>query len=364
MTTTTSSGSRTARIRRFALPTVTPILLSTVALFVISALIVPRTLGASSLQSMLPFAAVLAIAAAGQTLVIQQRGIDLSVGGIIALAAILTSSLAEGGVPTVPAVVATLLTCAAIGVINGVLVTRLSIPPLVATLAVNAMLTSAALVYTKGAAATAPQDLTAFVTRDLGGVPVIAWISVIVVVVTATFMGRAAFGRRFVFAGASPKAANTAAIRPTRYVMSAYLAGSTLFGLAGILLAGYLRNTTAGLGGPYLISVIAAVVVGGTALRGGKGTIVGSAIAALFLTQLVQLVLALGAPTSTQMLVQAIVIAVAAGIGAIAGKTVRKTAPAVDGPPSAPADPSPRSATPSESLSAPTPPSKDQGALT
>lgn len=109
------------------------------------------------------------------------------------------------------------------------------------------MVTSASLVYTKGAAATAPQDLTAFVTHDLVGIPVIAWISPCVIVVMAAIMGRSTFGRWFVFAGANPEAAKTAAIRPPRYVVSAYLAGSMLFGLA----------TTAALGGPYLISVIA-----------------------------------------------------------------------------------------------------------
>jgi ribose transport system permease protein len=308
----------------FKPPAFTAIAMATVLLFIISAAVAPRTMSSISLSAMLPFAAVLAVASIGQTLVVQQRGIDLSVGGVISVAAITVSVVPDRhGVPTVLAVVFALLLCAAIGLLNSVLVSRFSITPLVSTLAVNALLAGAVMLYTKGSPATAPGDLTAAVSAHVLGAPLLVWISVAIVAVMAVVTTKTVPGRRFVLSGANPAAATVSAIRVDKNIVLAYVAGAVCYGIAGILLAGFLKNTTVGVGNPYLMSVIAVVIVGGTPLSGGKGTIIGTAISALFLSQLIQLVLTLGAPTAAQMLIQAVAIAVAAVLGGVSNTNVR-----------------------------------------
>ncbi|MHC6229156.1 ABC transporter permease [Arthrobacter sp. MMS24-T111] len=313
-------------VPRKKLPPFTAIAVATVLLFAISASVAPRTMSSISLLAMLPFAAVLAVAAVGQTFVVQQRGIDLSVGGTISLAAITVSVVpARTGIPTVAAVVLALVLCALVGALNSILVSKLAITPLVSTLAMNALLTGAVVLYTKGSPATAPQDLSDVVSANFLGLPALVWFAVIFVAIIALFASRTVTGRQFVLSGANPSSATISAIRVDRNILLAYIGGALCYGTAGVLLAGFLRNTAVGVGNSYLMSVIAVVIVGGTPLTGGKGTIIGTAISALFLSQLIQLVLTLGAPTASQLLIQAVAIAVAAILGGVSSQKIRSS---------------------------------------
>lgn len=306
-------------------PAFAPVVLATIGIFTMSAIFVPRATSGLSLQSMLPLAAVLAVAAVGQTLVIQQRGIDLSVGGTIGLSAMMIGvATTRWGWDVVPSLFATFAVCAIFGVLNAVLVALLNITPLVATLAMNAIITGAVVLLTDSAPATAPTELTTVVMSKLFGQPLIVWIALLFVSVMAVVTVKTVEGRRFVAAGSSPAAARVSGVRVNRSIFMAYITASLSYSLAGVMLAGYLRNVGIGVGGPYMLSVIAVVIVGGTPLVGGKGTIVGSAIAALFMSQLVQLVLTIGAPTSIQMLIQAIAIAAAATLQGLAVRVRRK----------------------------------------
>jgi ribose transport system permease protein len=114
--------------------------------------------------------------------------------------------------------------------------------------------------------------------------------------------------------GASVQAARAAGVRVELARLSTYMAAAVCYAVAGIVLAGYLSTPNIGMGESYLLPTVAAVVVGGTALTGGRGNIVGTAVAAVFLTQLTQLVLSMGAPTSTQLVIQSAVIAIAAAL--------------------------------------------------
>lgn len=310
------------------MPAYFPILASTIALIIISALFSPRTMSPISLSAMLPFAAILAVAAIGQTLVVQQRGIDLSVGGTISLAAVLVAAGPEKHqIPILLMVVIVLLACAVVGWVNSVLVTRLMITPLVATLAINAVLVGVVLLYTGGSTAATPEGLSNFVSFKILGAPTLLWLSILLVSVLAIVASKTVFGRQFVLSGANPATAITNGIEKERNVVLAYVLAAVCYGIAGIFLAGYLQNVTASVGNSYLMSVIAVVIVGGTPLTGGRGTIIGTAIAALFMSQLIQLVLTLGAPTATQMLIQAIAISVAAILGAVRGDKSKRKKP-------------------------------------
>ena len=286
--------------------------------FVLSFAISPGTLAYSSLSSMLAFAGVLAIAAVGQTLVIQQRGLDLSLPSTMALAALVFAKRSDTGSPVAFALVAALTTSVTIGVGNGLLVTRLYITPLIATLAMDSLVLAAVWGYSKGLPVAVPDGLGDLTRSSFLNVPNVVWMALIPVVFVAVVISKSVVGRRFTFAGANPYAAASAGIKVHRYVIASYVGSAVCAGLAGILLAGYTGGTTVNLGVTYLLPSIAAVVVGGTPLTGGRGSVIASAAAALFLAQLSQLALSLGAPTSAQLLIQSACIVLAVGLRRVA----------------------------------------------
>ncbi len=280
---------------------------ATALLFLVSPFIAAGSLRANALQSMLPFAAILAIVGVGQTLVIQQRGLDLSVPGVISLSAIIVTKLPAGDNAKLPQAVALVgLACVIAGLISGVAVTKFRITPLVATLGVNALLLGTILRITSGSStATASSSLDRFAFRRELGISTVVWIALALVVLTALVIRATVVGRRFVMIGTSSRAARAAGMPIDRYVLFAYVAAALAYGVAGILLAGYLKTPGLSSGDTYLLPSIAAVVLGGTSLAGGSGSVVATAAGALFLTQLQQVVFGAGAPSSVQLLIQA-----------------------------------------------------------
>lgn len=274
------------------------------AVFLFSAAVAPGTLRLSVFTAMLSFAAVLAIAAAGQTLVIQQRGLDLSLPGTMSLCALMMArnETAHG---VVFGVLVTLAVAVVIGTANGLVVTRLAITPLVATLAINSLIVGGVYTYSHGLPIATSPSLTRFARASHLGLPTMAIVALLTVALLALIAHKTVAGRRFTVVGASASTARAAGIHVTRYQVSAYIGSSIFAGLAGVLLAAFTGSATSDLGTTYLLSAIAAVVVGGTPLTGGRGSVIATAAAALFLSQLGQVTLALGAPTSTQLFVQA-----------------------------------------------------------
>jgi ribose transport system permease protein len=304
--------------RRFALrvPRFSAIWVATALLFAVSPLIASGSVSSSALLSTLPFAAILAIAGIGQTLVVQQRGLDLSVPGMITLTTIIVTKYPHGQDGRLPAAIAlVVLACVASGLISGLVITWLSVTPLVATLGVNALLIGVVLQITSGAStASATPGLARFALDKTAGIPNTVIIAVIVVALVAAFIRFSVVGRRFVFAGASPAAAHVAGIRVKTYVLSTYVLASIAYGGAGILVAGFLGTPGIAAGDDYLLPTIAAVVLGGTSLAGGTGSVVATAIGALFLTQLQQVVLGSGASASGQFIIQGGIIALGMGL--------------------------------------------------
>jgi ribose transport system permease protein len=299
-----------------------PIWIATALLFVVSAILVPESTTVQSLGAMLPFWGVLAIIGAGQTLIIQQRGIDLAVPGMVTLAAmVLCNVVAENGANVVVAVLIVVLVGGFVGLVNGLIITRLHITPLITTLAVNALLVGAAFTYTGGNGTRPPGSIQSFSESSVLGVSTVAWLALVLVLVLGFVARRSVVGRRFVAVGTNTAAARAMNIRVDAYVVGAYVVGAVLFSVAAILLVGYVDNSTTTLGTPYLFQSVMAVVIGGTSVAGGRGSVVATAVAALFLAQLSQVVLTLGAQASVQLLVQALAMTVA-----VAGASVVKWA--------------------------------------
>ncbi|HEY3614502.1 MAG TPA: ABC transporter permease, partial [Gaiellales bacterium] len=304
---------------RLRVPRFAAIWVATAVLFAVSPVIASGSVSRSALLSMLPFAGILAIAAIGQTLIIQQRGLDLSVPGMITLTTIIVTKIPNGHEDRLPKAFAlVLLACVGSGLISGIAVTWLNITPLVATLGVNALLQGVVFQMTSGAStAAATPDLARFALEKTAGIPNTVLIAAVAILLVAGTIRATVIGRRFVAVGASPAAAHAAGVRVGVYKVATYVLASITYGVAGVLVAGFLGTPGIGAGNDYLLPTIAAVVLGGTSLAGGLGSVVATGAGALFLTQLEQVVRLRGAPPSVQFVIQGSIIALGMAVGAV-----------------------------------------------
>lgn len=311
----------TAAALRLRLGRSPTIYMATAVLFAVSAVLLPGSLSWMALVSMLPFAGVLALTATGQTLVIQQRGLDLSVPGIVSLSALIVTrypGLDDGLV--LQAMVLAVACAALAGLVSGLCVSLLSVTPLVATLAVNAFTLGLVQWLSEGVPSSAAGSLSRWSLGAVAGLPNIAVVAAAIVAGMAFLLNCTVAGRRFEAVGANPAAAHAAGIRVRAYTVASYVSASVLYAVAGILLAAFLKTPGIFVGEPLLLPTVAAVVLGGTALTGGVANVVASAVAALFLTHLGQIVLSIGAPTSVQLLIQSATIIVGMSLKSIMEK--------------------------------------------
>ncbi len=304
--TTVARGSR--RLLSRGLTTVT---VATLALFVASYLLGPSSLSRGVLLTMLPFASALAIAGLGQTLVVMQGGIDLSVAGGLSLYVVILTKYPAGENPRLlPAIGIAFLAAIGAGFLNGFLIGRMRLNPIVATLGTNALLYGAVLWYTAGIPTTTTTRLSKLGGALWLGIPAPVYVAVVATALVTVVVKLTPAGRRFEGVGANGAAALTAGIRVKRHRTGAYVWAQILYCLAAVVHASIVNQPTAFEGDNYLLPSVAAVVLGGTSLLGGRGNLVATAVAALFLSQLDQFVLALGVTYATRTLVQSAALAV------------------------------------------------------
>lgn len=288
-------------------------LIAVAALFAVSPLIAIGSVSPTGLVSMLPFAALIAIVAVGQTLVIQQGGLDLSIPGAVTLGALIAAKFGtEWDLGT--AIVVALLGTSVFGLLSGVVIAYFGLPPLVVTIASNALMIGAVQAISGGFSEQTADALSAFALSKPGGIPILVYFAVGILVLGHVVLKLTRVGRRFELVGENPRSAAVIGIPTRGYVISAYWMSSLLGAATGVLLAGLLRLPTLTAGNDYLLPSIAAVVLGGTALTGGKGSLVGTVLGALFLAQLGQLVQTFTQATAVQNIVQALII----GVGIVA----------------------------------------------
>jgi ribose transport system permease protein len=295
----------------FAWPASTVIVCGTVGLFLISWIVEPQSTSHGAINGMLPFAAVLAIVAVGQTLVIQQGGIDLSVPGMISLTVVIMTHHPAGDSGKLFEAILLSYGCAvAAGLLTGSIVSRIGITAIVATLGMNALEFGVNLQISHGTTATTTDSLQSFASSSVLGVKTPVVVAVAITALVALIIKRTVIGRRFEAVGANARAARAAGLEPTRYQIGAYVGANVLYCSAGILLAGIVSSPSAFQGDTYLLPSVAAVVLGGTSLLGGRGSVVATCVGALFISQLDQFVLTTGVNAAVQYLVQAAALAV------------------------------------------------------
>ncbi len=312
-------GSRLSTAKGFL-----TIAISTVALFAVAGLVAPSSVSGGAIQGMLPFAAILAIVGLGQMLVVQQGGIDLSVPGAVSLTIVIVSHYPNGDDGKLfVGVLMAMGYCVGAGLLNGFMVGRLGLNSIIATLGTNALLYGAVLGISNGI----PRSTTKLLGRIAGGstfgIPHSVLFAVAALIIVAVVLKKTAAGRRFEASGANRVAARATGLQVKLQNGIAFVWAQLLYCLAGVMLAGVTLQPTAFQGDAYLLPSVAVVVLGGTSLLGGRGFPVSTVVAALFLSQLDQFVLALGVPFAIQTLVQAAALAVGVAIYTVNWAAVR-----------------------------------------
>jgi ribose transport system permease protein len=251
--------------------------------------------------------------------VIQQRGLDMSSIGMVSLAGLMVAKYGNATDSVFVGLLAAFAVAVAVGIANGLLTARVHITPLVATLAVNALLIGVVRQVSGNAPISVLASIQDFSHSSLFGLPYTVWLAALFIVVLSIGTKRTVLGRRFVAVGVNPRTAVAAGIVAVRYQIGAYVISALCFAVAGVMLAGYIGNASQNAGNDYLMPAIAAVVVGGTPFTGGRGSVIASGVAALFMAQLSQMVLALGAGSAMQLLVQALALLAATAIRTLPG---------------------------------------------
>ncbi len=268
--------------------------LGALTILLIGHLVSPGFAAPTQIVRQLTVAAILAFVAAGQTLVVLsgREGIDLSVGSVMSLAALVSGDVMGGADANVPlALLAALGVGALAGAVNGFGVTVLRIPPLVMTLGLAGVITGLLVVLTQGQpSGRAAELLVALVARPLFlGLPGVLCVWAGLAIVLALVLRRTKVGLDLYAIGTNDVAARVAGVRVARTRALAYTLGGMFAGLAGFVLLGYTGTVFVGAGEQYVLPSVIAVVIGGTALAGGRGTYWGTIAGAIFLTFLTAL---------------------------------------------------------------------------
>jgi ribose transport system permease protein len=242
----------------------------------------------SNVRQMLVFASFIGFAALGQTLVIIAGGLDLSVPWLMAFGGVQLSHWASDGIPGLLAIVLVVAAGTLIGVVNGIGVAKLRIAPIVMTLAVGGLLQAYILAVglLKSQGNQVPAAAVDLASNRVGPFPLVALVWLVAAIGVGVLLARTTLGRRIHAVGANDVVAELSGIDVgrTRLITYAISGGASAF--AGIVLSGYVGTTYLDIGGPYLFTSIAAVIVGGASILGGRGTYWGTVAGALTLTVL------------------------------------------------------------------------------
>jgi ribose/xylose/arabinose/galactoside ABC-type transport system permease subunit len=257
------------------------------ALAVGLSLLSDRFLTVSNQVNILRQAAINGIVAVGMTLVILTAGIDLSVGSILALSAVVTADLLKQGLPVPLGMLVALAIGALMGMVNGLMITRGNIPPFIATLGTLTVGRGLTLMYTQGKPFTGlPDAFREIGTGTLGFIPMPIIVAALVFVIAAIVLSRTRFGEHIYLVGDNPVAARLAGINTARMIVFVYMISGICAALAGLILIARLDSAQPVIGTGYEFNAIAAVVVGGTSFSGGEGTLFGTLLGVLLIETL------------------------------------------------------------------------------
>lgn len=248
--------------------------------------------------------AFLIIVAAGQTMVVLTGGIDISVAGTIGLAGVVGGVLITN-VGEFSGIVLTLLIAAGVGLINGLGAVVLKLPPLVMTLATLSIIQGGLLIYNAGNPVSGNSPfLTRLANESVWSIPMPIIVALVVIALGMFLLRRTSYGRAVYAIGNNPRAAALSGVPIGPVQISTYMLSSLCAGITGLLLLGWTGYSYLNMGDPYLLTSIAAVVVGGTSILGGRGSLLGTVLGALLLNILVNILVVEQIPEAGRIMVQ------------------------------------------------------------
>ncbi|HTJ92728.1 MAG TPA: ABC transporter permease [Pararobbsia sp.] len=292
-----------------------------VLLCVVLGIVSPYFFIEQNIVNVLRQASINGILAIGMTFVILTRGIDLSVGSVVALGGIIgasfatTSSIAGVAGSPYPAIVAILigvLVGLACGTVSGVVVSRFKVPPFVVTLGMLSAARGLTLLYTQGKPVPSLTPSFRWIgTGQVFGVPAPVLILAGVFIISWWVLGKSRFGRHVYAVGGNPRAANTSGIFVSRIRLAVYMISGATAGLAGLVLAARTGSGLTQAGVAYELDAIAAVVIGGTSLSGGVGSVTGTLFGALIIAVMNNGLDLLGVDSNYQQIIKGLMIVIA-----------------------------------------------------
>jgi len=260
------------------------IFIAFVAVIVILSIISPSFLKPRNLLNIVRQSSIHGVMAVGMTFVILTAGIDLSVGSVLALTGVLCASFEHAGLPVVLIVIATLGIGAFIGSVNGLIITKGKVTPFVVTLGMMSVARGLAHIYTNGQPISGFGDRFRYIgASDFLGVPVPIIIFVLTLLIAAVILRDTRLGRYTYAIGGNEEAVRLSGINVDRFKITAYAISGLTAALGAIILTSRLNAGESIAGTGYELDVIASVVIGGTSLMGGRGSVWGTFIGALLI---------------------------------------------------------------------------------
>jgi ribose transport system permease protein len=269
-----------------------------------------------NIENLLFTSTIIAVVSIGEAFVIMVAGIDLSVGAVLALSSVMCVGLAVNqGLPVWLAALIAIGLGALVGLINGLAVTRLKIPALIATLAMMSIARGLAFIYSGGRnIAPIPAIYDDIQAARLFGIPVIILLTIVVAIIAHFVLSSTRFGREIYATGGNPIAATLSGIRADRVIITAYVISGIAAALGGLMITARLEAGAATAGFGMELTVISAAVIGGVSLFGGEGKI-GSVLLGVLLLGLVQNAInLLNVPPNYDYVVSGLVIGLAAAV--------------------------------------------------
>jgi rhamnose transport system permease protein len=310
--------------------------LTLVALMVVMSVLVsigaPQFLSLENLSQVTAMAAIIAIAAVGEAMVVMTKNIDLSVESVIGLVAFLVGVILSGG--NVPVPVAWLIGIGAgllLGMVNGALITIFRIPAIVVTLGTLSIFRGFVFILAGGKQINLvdlPPGYADLATDAVLGIPVFVIVAAVIVAVTALLLWKTRFGRQVYAVGSNIEAAAVLGIRSRLVTFAVFALAGMLGGIAGVMWGIYFGTIYATSASGLVLQVVAAVVVGGVTIAGGAGTVVGAALGALFLALINNALLVLQLPQEPLQAIYGAVILVAVSADALLNRRQRRIATA------------------------------------
>lgn len=313
-------GSAFSRLIRRILPQ-SYLLLVLLTIIVAGHFMTPNFLTTRNFGNVVSFSSIVAILAVGQFYVILTGGIDLSVGAILAMSTVIAALTLQTGMDASLAVAITLGSCAAAGLINGILVVWLRIPPFIATLAMMSMVQGFSYIIQSSSLIQIDNQnfVDWFSDGRFLGIPNPVSIFLVVTAIAAFASRYTTFGRRLYAIGGNREAARLSGLPVSRDLLITYTLSGFLAGLAGLLAAAQLLQGSSLVGRGNELDAIAAVVVGGASLAGGNGNPINSVIGVFVLATIINIMNLVGISSEPQLVIKGAVILIAVYLSSAGG---------------------------------------------